>query len=449
VERARLIQGISEFGTDAVSFQALEPGLRYWETSGGVVAFAETAGGWVAAGGPLSRDGDRGDVAARFVREARDEGRRASFFACDDVSSFGDRFAHLALGEQPLFRPAEWEATLRAHRRLREQLRRARAKGVRVRRAATDEVAPGSSLRQTAEALARRWLGSRPMEPMGFLVTLSLFEEPDLHRYYVAERDGQVVAFMSVVPIGSRGRLVEDLVRDRAAPNGTTEALFDLAMREAAGDGIGFVTWGLAPLAGAVPTAMRIAGALGRGLYDFRGLRAFKARLHPGEWQPVYLVYPKGEPAALHLLDGLRAFAGGSLVRFGLRTVARRPLVLAWLLTLALVPWTALLVALLVFHAAVPLFGFPRSELFAWAMFDALFATLLVRAFWRPRAWKYLLLALAAAGDATLASLHLARVGLGPTPVASVVRLASMIAPALATFGLLRCAAHARAASEA
>ena len=447
MERASVVAALRAFGTDAVSFQSLEPGIHHWGTSEGVVSFAETSGGWVAAGGPLSPRAVRADVATRFVRTARAEGRRASFFACDDIEGFGEGFSRLLLGEQPLFRPADWEATLRAHRSLREQVRRARAKKVDVRRVGKDELAEGTPLRATVEELARAWLGSRPMEPMGFLVTVSLFEEPALHRYYVAERDGAVVAFVSLVPIGDdAGLLVEDLVRARHAPNGTTELLFDAAMREAARDGVASVTWGLAPLAAEAPLPMRMIGALGRGLYDFRGLRAFKTRLHPHTWQPVYLVYPRGEAWPLHLVDALRAFAGGSLLRFGLRTVARRPLVLAWLLTLALVPWTLLLLVLLAFHAAAPLFGFPRLELFAWAAFDALFATLLLRAFWKPTTSKFALLAGATAIDAGLSCLHLAHAGLGASPGAAAVRVASAIAPALATFGLVRCALHTRSA---
>jgi phosphatidylglycerol lysyltransferase len=382
MDRAALVNALEKHGHDAVSFQALEPGLQTWEADGGVVAYAGTAGGWVAVGGPIASRENRAEVAERFVRAAAARGRRASFFGCDDVDGFGERFARVALGEQPIFRPAEWGATLSTHRRLREQLRRARKKGVVVRHVRPEELAEGSAIRTAVDDLAREWLRSRPMEPMGFLVTLSLYEEPSMHRYYIAERGGVMLAFMSLVPIGAeKGWLVEDVVRGRHAPNGTTELLFDQAMRDAAEDGSPIVTWGLAPLAGAVPWPMRVIGTLGRGLYDFRGLQAFKARLHPQAWQAVYVVYLRGETALPHLIDALRAFAGGSLLRFGLRTVARRPLVLAWLLTLALIPWTALLFVLLAFRVASPLFGFPRSELFLWALFDAGFATVLVRAF--------------------------------------------------------------------
>jgi len=240
------------------------------------------------------------------------------------------------------------------------------------------------------------------------------------------------------VPIYAKGGwLVENVVRDARAPNGTTELLFDLAMRESHEDAL--VTWGLAPLANA-PWPMRAVGALARGLYDFRGLRAFKTRLHPREWQKVYLVAPRGTPALLSIIDTLRAFAGGSLVSFGARTLVRRPLVLAWVLTLLLVPWTTMLVVLLALHRASPLLGFPRAEIFGWAAFDGLFALALLRAFWKPRFSAYALLGAAAAIDAVVSTMHLAHAGLGATAMSACARTASALAPALASMGLLRCA---------
>lgn len=439
-----MLRALQTHARDTVAYQALESGIRLWRGEVGTVSFCDAGGAWVACGGPLADDAQIDGVARAFVAEARRHGKRASFFACDEVAFYGS-FARLPIGLQPLWRTSEWPATVRAHRRLREQLRRARAKGVTVRVVPATELAPDCALRRDVDALAARWLASRPMEPMRFLVTLDLFVHPELHRYYVAERAGAVVAFLSIIPAGGESRaLVEDLVRDRLAPNGTTELLFDRAARDAATEGIVTLTWGLAPLAGDVPLSMRLLGSLGRGLYDFRGLKAFKARLHPTEWQRVWLVHPRGGSPALYVLDALRAFAGGSVLAFGARTFVRHPLVLAWALTLGLVPWTLSLALLLTFHAAAPLFGFPREKLFAWVVFDAAFIAVLVRAFWRPRAGRFAVLAFAAAADALWSTLHLTHAGLGASPAAAAIRLASAIAPALAAVGLLRCAWYTR-----
>ncbi|HEY2365097.1 MAG TPA: hypothetical protein VGH87_01880, partial [Polyangiaceae bacterium] len=194
----------------------------------------------------------------------------------------------------------------------------------------------------------------------------------------------------------------------------------------------------LAPLAGS-PWPMRAIGALARGLYDFRGLRAFKARLHPREWQRVYMLAPRA-PAWLAVFDVLRAFAGGSLIGFGVRTLARRPLATAWVLSLLLVPWTAMLVVMLSIHRAVALLGFPRAELFGWVVFDALFAIALIRAFWRPRFSSYAALGAAAAIDAIVSALHVAHVGFGASTFSAVARVAAAVAPTIAALSLFRCA---------
>ena len=117
------------------------------------------------------------------------------------------------------------------------------------------------------------------------------------------------------------------------------------------------------------------------------------------------------------------------------------------MLTLLLVPWTALLLGLLAVHHAVPLLAFPRGELFGWAAFDALFALALIRAFRHPRFGAYALLGLAAAVDAALSVLHVAHAGFGGSSAAALARAASAIAPALAALGLFRCA-HAAFVSK-
>ncbi|MFP2905318.1 hypothetical protein ACLESD_09730, partial [Pyxidicoccus sp. 3LFB2] len=100
---------------------------------------------------------------------------------------------------------------------------------------------------------------------------------------------------------------------------------------------------GLAPLAGPVRPWLRLARACGRPLFDFEGLRAFKAKFRPDEWVPIHVAYPQRNGGLAAVYDALRAFAGGSLVRFGAVTLLRRPRLLVHALAVLLVPWTALL----------------------------------------------------------------------------------------------------------
>jgi phosphatidylglycerol lysyltransferase len=313
-----------------MAFAALEPGMRHWfdapapEGTGACVAYVETRGGWVAACSPLVDAPDAQQLARagrRFIEAARSEGRRACFFACEALE--GDGLRRQLIGEQPCFRPRDWLRELPARRRLKEQLRRARAKGVQVRRVRPEELSEGSPLRRDIERLASEWLRSRRMEPMGFLVALELFHFPAHHRYFVAQRQGRSVGFLSAVPIGARrGWLVEDVVRSRDAPNGTTESMLVGVLRDVEDSEI--VTLGLTPLSGAVGWPLRFVRWLTRPLFDFQGLHAFRERLRPDAWEPVWLVYPTGTSPILCILDALRAFARGSLTRFGRRSLLAR-----------------------------------------------------------------------------------------------------------------------------
>jgi phosphatidylglycerol lysyltransferase len=175
------------------------------------------------------------------------------------------------------------------------------------------------------EALADRWLTTRPMAPMGFLVRLDLFSFLEERRFFVAEHEGRVVGALGCVPVYTRGGwLFEDLLRVPDAPNGTADVLIDCAMRDIAADGASYATLGLAPLAGRVSGWLRAARRWGRPLYDFDGIRAFKARLRPHAWDPIYLSYPRDQIGMVAVLDTLRAFAEGGLVRFAVETLRRR-----------------------------------------------------------------------------------------------------------------------------
>ena len=177
---------------------------------------------------------------------------------------------------------------------------------------------------------------------MGFLVDVQPFHFAAERRYFVAERDGALVGFLAAVPIYARGGwLLEDFLRDPRAPNGTSELLIDAAMRALGDEGSRYVTLGLAPLAGPVRGTLRAARTLSSALYDFEGLRAFKAKLQPHAWEPIFLAHPPGSSSHVALVDALAAFARGSFVRFGGATLLRGPALVVRALAAALVPWTA------------------------------------------------------------------------------------------------------------
>lgn len=324
-ERARLF--VRAHAWNATSAQVLGPGYRYWfdDDGRGCVAYQDTGSAWVVAGAPICAAAHRSVLVEAFAAAAADAGRRVVFFGAEQDLARQRGLQALLVGEQPVWNPQRWPETVRGSRSLREQHRRARAKGVRVRRLAPAEAL--GAMRPRLEALVQRWLESRPMTAMGFVVRPGIDSASRDRRFYVAERGGAVCAALVCLPVPARnGWLFEHLLRDPDAVNGTTDLLVDLAMRDLAQDGATYATLGLAPLSGDVNRWLRLARRLGTPLYRFEGVWRFKARLRPHRWDPIYVVAPARRAATLlGVLDSLRAFAGGSLWRFGLRTLRRDP----------------------------------------------------------------------------------------------------------------------------
>jgi phosphatidylglycerol lysyltransferase len=210
---------------------------------------------------------------------------------------------------------------------------------------------------------------------MDFLVRVELSAFATHRRCFVAEMDGRVVGFAAVVPVPARrGWFIEDLIRAPDAPNGTGELLVDAVMRWAAATGSTWITLGLAPLAGEVAPALRVARRGGALLYDFEGLRTFKAKLRPGSWSSISLSYPPTQGAAVSIADALVAFTRGGVGRFAVRSLLRRPRAMLVLLAALLAPWTALLAA----APTEPWFPSPAVK-WAWVGFDLALALGLFR----------------------------------------------------------------------
>lgn len=443
--RPRVLALLKRHGWNATSFQILEPGFRYWfDGDDACVGYVDTGRAWVAAGAPIAAVDEIAAVGARFAAAAAAAGRRVSCFGTEARFHDAAGWPALRIGDQPTWDPSDWAAAVRARRSLREQLRRARAKGVAVRRLALEELAPGHALRAQLDALIARWLATRPLAPMGFLVQIDPFTFPDERRYFVAERAGRVVGFLGAIPIYARGGwFFEDFLRDPDAPNGTVELLVDAGMHAAVAERVPFVTLGLVPLAGDVNRWLRAARRLGRALYDFDGLRAFKAKLAPRAWDPIYLAYPPSRRrswrGALAVADTLTAFARGGLLRFGAETLLRGPAIVVRALAVLLILWTALLAL----PSSAHWFPSPAWQ-WGWVAFDvAVGASLLALAQrWRPRLASALAWAITADAAVTLIQAIIYDLPRRRGAVDVLVIAVACAAPAFAAFLIWNARAH-------
>ena len=331
-------------GWNATAYQILNPGIAHWFSTGGdaVVGYVTRAGVRVVAGAPVAPEPRLAAVVREFEADAARSGHRVCYFCAEArlerVLRGGPSHDFVLLGAQPSWEPPAWAAATGVHPSLRAQFSRARRKGVTVQ---PTDPARAEADPAMAECLAR-WLRTRGLPPLHFLIEPETLSNLGDRRIFVARLGARCVGFVvaSVIP-ARRGWLIEQFVRDPAAPNGTMELLLDTSVRSLALDGAEYVSLGLAPLAQArVPHAHAEAPvwlwallswmrAHGRRFYNFGGLEAFKAKFAPQRWEPVYAIYNRRRlsPRAVYAIAA--AFTGGSpLAAFakGLGRAARQEL---------------------------------------------------------------------------------------------------------------------------
>ncbi|MEO0479395.1 MAG: phosphatidylglycerol lysyltransferase domain-containing protein [Planctomycetota bacterium] len=322
----RIENAFREYGHDALAVAALDRDYDLFEGAGGsIVPYAKVSRARLAITSPLAPIERWPEVASAFVESASEAGLRAAFFGVERPERFGSGFRSVLIGQQPAWDPALWSEVVASDANLREQLRRAEKKQVEILRLDPDELRSDSDRIRQWQELVDDWLRSRRMAPMKFVVQPRGLTAPDDRELFLALRNDELLGFLCTSRLPARNVIaIGDVFRQRLAPNGTIARLHDHAIRRVGELGAESVTAGLVPLAGPVHPSLRLARSLGRPLFDFRGLQTFRSRLRPQRWEPVYLLHPAGSSPVPAMRDCLRAFAGGSFLRFGVQTIGHR-----------------------------------------------------------------------------------------------------------------------------
>lgn len=342
-EQEALFELVKKYGRTTTSLQILASNFSYFRTRDACVAYVETGGSWVASGTAIGPEHREIDAMERFTAEASKHGKRSCFFAAERDLSSESSFASMHIGDQPVWDATKWGQSL--GKSLKEQLRRARAKKVTVRVVDPEEIINvDHPTRRGVNAVISHWLEGRRIAQLGFVIDLDPFHEVHERRVFVAEREGSIVGVLIAIPIyGSNGWLIDNMLRDPSAPNGTVELLFDLALRTFGEQKCSYVTLGLSPFVGvSSPLIEFIRDATGY-FYNFKGLYAFKTKLRPSHWQRIYLAYPKTMRPSDAVYDAITAFLPGGWARFLANTVVQRAKQAALILAMPLLPWTAML----------------------------------------------------------------------------------------------------------
>lgn len=320
---------ILAYGWNTTSYQILNPGIKRWfsKMNDAVVGFISAVGVRVVAGAPVCSSERLKEVVAEFENETKLKKERICYFAAESrlesIYENSSTYAKLLLGAQPVWQPKNWPDIIAKYKSLRAQLNRARNKGVKVTEWAKERAYKNPILEESL----REWLAAKGLPPLHFLVEPDTLARLYDRRVFVAERGVEVVGFIVLSPVTTRnGWLFEQFVYRPGAPNGTVELMIDAAMRALAADGCDYATLGLSPLSVRAqiepfdnPLWLRIVLAWMRKhaqrFYNFDGLDAFKAKLQPEHWEPVFAIYnrPRISPRLLYAISSV--FSGNKPVR--------------------------------------------------------------------------------------------------------------------------------------
>jgi phosphatidylglycerol lysyltransferase len=168
---------------------------------------------------------------------------------------------------------------------------------------------PDPDLEATLNAVSQRWMGkSTRFSP--HLIDLNIFENRACKRYFYAEVGGAPVAMIICQPIyGQQGYLLEDVIRDPAAPYGSIEFITLTILDTIKSDGWKMATFGISPrldatgLNGISMIFLKIGMWFADRMFRLHQLHHFRKKFHATYAEPVYaLKYPKG----FNLIDLVR-----------------------------------------------------------------------------------------------------------------------------------------------
>ena len=322
-------------GWNATAYQIVNRGISHWFAAQGdaVVGYVDTRRVRVVAGAPVCDAGRLPEVVSELERDTSASGRSICYFGAesrlDALLTNSPSHANVLLGAQPAWHPTCWEDVVRHRASLRAQLNRARNKGVSV--SVVNDV--GALDRAPLRRILDEWLTTRGLPPLHFLVEPETLAQLDDRLVFVASRGGEPIAFLVASPVPARrGWLIEQIVRGRAAVNGTNELLVDTSIRAMADASAEYVTLGLSPLSvhasGAeenplwLRALLRWVRAHGRRFYNFEGLDQFKSKFAPERWEPVYAIAnARFTIRTLHAIA--QAFSGGSPTWLVMRSLGR------------------------------------------------------------------------------------------------------------------------------
>ena len=308
-------------GYNAHALIGIATGTRVWtcHDTEGAVAYNEFGKVWLVPGDPLASVENLAQVSERFLQKARTEGRVVGFMPATE--QFAKQSSELGLrairiGSAPYFDLATWAPRGDRAKKARAGVNQARRARVHV----SEVIEVDEKLIRETACLCKSWLTTRRSAiRFEWLFTVDLFQHKEKKKYFTArDANGKLVGFLAATPIPARdGWYLEDVLRSKHAPNGTTDLLVVEVLNSLKHSGAKLATLGTALMAaeGVVDPDIRLSSVLSRAVrfvarccsifYNFDGVRRFKAKFAPSWWESEYVLISQNVTAPPRVLSAI------------------------------------------------------------------------------------------------------------------------------------------------
>lgn len=312
----KLEQFLNEKGGNALSHLGFLGDKRFFYSSDGnaLIQFAKIGQRLVVLGDPSGQKESFPLILQEFLHLADQKGYLVIFYQIEreDMAlyhDFGYRF--FKLGEEAIVDLNTFTIKGKKRAGLRAIYNRFEREGYTFH---VEQPPFSSDFLNQLRNISDEWLGRK--KEKGF--SLGYFKEEYLQKAPIAvlkDEDGEIVAFMNIMPMYQEGEISIDLMRySHKAPKGIMDALFIHLFQWGQEQGYTAFNMGMAPLSN-VGTSFqsfwteRLAAVIFNNvsyLYSFSGLRSFKEKYKP-EWRGKYLAYRKNRslPATMFLVTRL------------------------------------------------------------------------------------------------------------------------------------------------
>ncbi|HEV8067926.1 MAG TPA: DUF2156 domain-containing protein [Planctomycetaceae bacterium] len=295
---SRLFEVFRQYGNFTMAYATLQPGMKYFESDGGYLAYDTWGGITFVLGDPVAPAKNHAAIIEAFVRTHP----RTCF--CQISKPVGAILARLGWLVNEF--GAEMELDLPRYdfegpkkNKFRQAAHKIEREGYTI-----GERTVADADRTKLDALTSSWLAAKTVKHEArFLVRpLAFGDEPAVRKFYLRDRNGSIVAFVAFDPICEAGEVIgySPAIKRRApdAPTGAEEAITKFAIERFRAEGLKTYRLGLLPLYDVQDSEFREAWLLkkafqfayrygDRWIFSFRGHADFKHR-YRGNLSKVY-----------------------------------------------------------------------------------------------------------------------------------------------------------------